>query len=255
MIRLSIGLKLGAMGIGPPLFPSVPGEITADTASPKALNPRKVQSRKPQKLQLQLQLHPWIVRDPTAALSRRFSMAFSSAFDPSIFLSKSSSQISASNAPTNLKPQLLVFKLHHRSFTSSSSSSSCSSKPLQSPTSAPVDVITGGGGDGKFPPGNGGDGGGGGDEGGEGGGDYEEIEFGPLMRLDEVIRETQARGIELPTDMLEAAKKEGIRKLLLFRYFDLQVIFFFFLVGKGDMLCASYKHIINYFYNSDISSM
>lgn len=46
------------------------------------------------------------------------------------------------------------------------------------------------------------------------------------MRFDEVIRETEARGIELPSDMLEAAKKEGIRKLLLFRYFDLQVIDF-----------------------------
>ncbi|KAF3322291.1 Protein RETICULATA-RELATED 1 [Carex littledalei] len=150
-------------------------------------------------------------------------MAFSSTFDLSIFLSKSSSKVNTtSNAPsTRLNSNLPVTKLPPHSL----SSSSCSSKPLQSPTSSPLDVIAGGGGgENKLPPGNSGGGSGGGDEGAGDGEDYEEIEFGPLMRFDEVIRETEARGVELPSDMLEAAKKEGIRKLLLFRYFDLQAL-------------------------------
>lgn len=155
------------------------------------------------------------------------SMAFSSSFDFSIYAPKSSSKIIfTANAPSiRLHSSLVTVltKLHLRSL---SSSASCSSKPLQSPTSPPIDVIVGGGGDNKFPPGNGDGGSGGGDEDAGDGEDYEEIEFGPLMGFDEVIRETEARGIELPSDMLEAAGKEGIRELLLFRYFDLQVIYF-----------------------------
>lgn len=67
-------------------------------------------------------------------------------------------------------------------------------------------------------------GGGGGDEnGGDGDGeDYEEKEFGPIMKFEEVVRETEARGATLPSDMLEAAKTLGIRKVLLLRYLDLQ---------------------------------
>lgn len=74
------------------------------------------------------------------------------------------------------------------------------------------------------PPNNGGNGGGGG-----GGGDYddyEEAEFGPIMKFDEVMKEAEARGATLPPDMLEAAKSIGIRKLLLLRYLDSQVIGF-----------------------------
>ncbi|CAH2058871.1 unnamed protein product, partial [Thlaspi arvense] len=73
--------------------------------------------------------------------------------------------------------------------------------------------------------GNGGfnNGGGGGGDGGEGDGeDYEEKEFGPILKFEEVMRETEARGATLPSDMLEAAKTFGIRKLLLLRYLDLQ---------------------------------
>lgn len=67
--------------------------------------------------------------------------------------------------------------------------------------------------------GNGGDG-----EDGRGGGDNdEEKEFGPILKFEEVIKETKARGVELPSDMLEAAKTTGIRELLLERYLDLQV--------------------------------
>uniref|UniRef100_A0A1J3FUZ6 Protein RETICULATA, chloroplastic n=1 Tax=Noccaea caerulescens TaxID=107243 RepID=A0A1J3FUZ6_NOCCA len=62
-------------------------------------------------------------------------------------------------------------------------------------------------------------GGGGGSGGGE---DYEEKEFGPILKFEEVMRETEARGATLPSDMLEAAKTFGIRKLLLLRYLDLQ---------------------------------
>ncbi|KAJ8467912.1 hypothetical protein OPV22_030464 [Ensete ventricosum] len=64
-------------------------------------------------------------------------------------------------------------------------------------------------------------GGGGGDEGdGEDGSD--EAEFGPVMKFEEVIRETEARGASLPPDLLEAAKSIGIRRVLLSRYLDLQ---------------------------------
>lgn len=79
----------------------------------------------------------------------------------------------------------------------------------------------GGGGDGDGD----GNGGGGGDDGEE---DYEEKEFGPVLKFEEVMRETEARGATLPSDMLEAAKTFGIRKLLLLRYLDLQVCTFFF---------------------------
>lgn len=44
-----------------------------------------------------------------------------------------------------------------------------------------------------------------------------------MMRFEEVMRETEARGATLPADMLEAAKSTGIRKVILFRYLDLQV--------------------------------
>ncbi|KAL6520949.1 hypothetical protein OROGR_017518 [Orobanche gracilis] len=71
-----------------------------------------------------------------------------------------------------------------------------------------------GGGNGKFPSGCGG-----GDNNGD---DYEEKEFGPLLKFEEVVGETEARGAALPADMLEAAKTVGLRKVLLHRYLDLQ---------------------------------
>ncbi|KAI3799334.1 hypothetical protein L1987_34627 [Smallanthus sonchifolius] len=86
------------------------------------------------------------------------------------------------------------------------------------------DRETGGGddGNGKFPPGNGG-GGGGGDGGGGGEeDDHEEKEFGPLMKFEEVIQVAESNGVNLPEDMLEAAKATGLRKLILTRYMDLQ---------------------------------
>ncbi|KAL5991702.1 hypothetical protein ACLOJK_012612 [Asimina triloba] len=85
------------------------------------------------------------------------------------------------------------------------------------------DSFGGDGSNGKFPPGGGGggDGDGDGDEGPEEDGADEE-EFGPLLKLQDVIRETEARRVTLPSDMLEAAKTVGIRKALLLRYFDLQ---------------------------------
>ncbi|KAL3531767.1 hypothetical protein ACH5RR_005288 [Cinchona calisaya] len=79
------------------------------------------------------------------------------------------------------------------------------------------DFVDGDGGNGKFP-------GGGGSGGGSnnGGNDNEEEEFGPLLKFEEVMREAEARGTNLPADMLEAAKSFGIRKVLLLRYLDLQ---------------------------------
>lgn len=81
-------------------------------------------------------------------------------------------------------------------------------------------VLDGSGGDGKYTNGRGGGGGGGGDDDGD---DKEEEEFGPLMKFEEVMKETEARGASLPSDMIEAAKSVGIRKVLLLRYLDLQV--------------------------------
>lgn len=86
----------------------------------------------------------------------------------------------------------------------------------------------GGGDDGGINGGNGGGGDGGGEGGDDGGEDEaEEKEFGPILKFDEVMKETERRGIALPEDMLEAAKSVGIRKLFLLRYLDLQVWFFF----------------------------
>ncbi|EOY33599.1 hypothetical protein QUC31_018859 [Theobroma cacao] len=62
---------------------------------------------------------------------------------------------------------------------------------------------------------------GGGGGGGEGD-DEEEREFGPILKFEEVMKEAEARGVNLPSDMMEAAKSNGIRKLFLLRYLDLQ---------------------------------
>ncbi|OMO58286.1 hypothetical protein CCACVL1_25503 [Corchorus capsularis] len=71
------------------------------------------------------------------------------------------------------------------------------------------------------------DNGGGGDSFGGGGGggdgdDEEEREFGPILKFEEVMKEAEARGVKLPSDMMEAAKSNGLRKLFLLRYLDLQ---------------------------------
>ena len=78
--------------------------------------------------------------------------------------------------------------------------------------------VLGGSGNGSFS-----SGGGGGDGGDDNGDDKEEDEFGPILKFEEVMKETEARGVSLPSDMLEAAKSVGIRKLLLLRYLDMQV--------------------------------
>lgn len=80
------------------------------------------------------------------------------------------------------------------------------------------DTFIGNGGDSRFPPGGDGDSGSHRD-----GDDREEKEFGPLLKFEEVMKEAQVRGVSLPSDMLEAAKSIGIRKVLLLRYLDLQV--------------------------------
>ncbi|KAK3445195.1 hypothetical protein EUGRSUZ_B02721 [Eucalyptus grandis] len=82
------------------------------------------------------------------------------------------------------------------------------------------DSFDGIGGNGGFSNGRGGGGGGGGD--GDDGNDKEEEEFGPIMKFEEVMTETKARGVTLPPDMLEAAKSVGLRKVLLERFLDLQ---------------------------------
>ncbi|XP_021737928.1 protein RETICULATA-RELATED 1, chloroplastic-like [Chenopodium quinoa] len=84
-----------------------------------------------------------------------------------------------------------------------------------------------GNGNGNFPPENGGDGSsGGGGGGGKGEGDDEdEKEFGPLLKFEDVMRETEKHGVTLPSDILEAAKTTGIRELILMRYLELQGLF------------------------------
>ncbi|KAL9233862.1 hypothetical protein vseg_008801 [Gypsophila vaccaria] len=81
-----------------------------------------------------------------------------------------------------------------------------------------------GDGNGKLPPKNGddGEGGGGGDGDGDGEGDEEGREFGRLLKFEDVMRESEKRGVTLPSDFLEAAKTTGIRELLLTRYLDLE---------------------------------
>lgn len=86
------------------------------------------------------------------------------------------------------------------------------------------DMFDGSGGNGKFNNGGGGCGGGGRDGDDREGNDQEEKEFGPILKFEEIIKEVEARGASLPSDMLEAAKSVGIRKVLLLRYLDLQVL-------------------------------
>lgn len=83
-------------------------------------------------------------------------------------------------------------------------------------------VLDGSGGNGSFGSGGAGNGGGGDGGGNNDSNDNEEEEFGPILKYDEVMRETEARGATLPLDMIEAAKSVGIRKMLLLRYLDLQ---------------------------------
>ncbi|KAL3324809.1 hypothetical protein AABB24_038755 [Solanum stoloniferum] len=80
-----------------------------------------------------------------------------------------------------------------------------------------VDGGDGGNGKGGFPS----DNNGGGDD-DDGGGDYDEKEFGPIVKFDEVVKEAEKLGAKLPIDMLEAAKTTGIRRLILSRYLDMQ---------------------------------
>lgn len=80
---------------------------------------------------------------------------------------------------------------------------------------------SGSSGDGDFPPRGGGGRRGGGNGDREDGSD-EDDEFGPLLKFEDVIRETEARGASLPADMLEAAKTVGLREVLLSRYLELQ---------------------------------
>lgn len=87
--------------------------------------------------------------------------------------------------------------------------------------SAALDHGNGSGGHGDL--GGGGGGGNGDGDGGSDGDEGDEAEFGPVVKFEEVMREAQARGASLPSDMLEAAKSYGIRRVLLFRYLDLQV--------------------------------
>ncbi|XP_030927578.1 protein RETICULATA, chloroplastic isoform X2 [Quercus lobata] len=89
--------------------------------------------------------------------------------------------------------------------------------------------VLGGSGNGSFSSGGGGGGG------GDGGDDKEEDEFGPILKFEEVMKETEARGVSLPSDMLEAAKSVGIRKLLLLRYLDLQIVI--------DSCCATFAEV------------
>uniref|UniRef100_A0A1D1Y057 Protein RETICULATA, chloroplastic n=2 Tax=Magnoliopsida TaxID=3398 RepID=A0A1D1Y057_9ARAE len=83
------------------------------------------------------------------------------------------------------------------------------------------DSSDGAGGNGEFPPGGGG--GGSGDNNNDRHGENEEEdEFGPVLRFEEVMKETKARGVSLPSDMYEAAKTVGIQKVFLDNYMSME---------------------------------
>ncbi|KEH38921.1 protein RETICULATA-RELATED 1, chloroplastic [Medicago truncatula] len=64
----------------------------------------------------------------------------------------------------------------------------------------------------------------GGGNGDDGGGEEEDgdEEFGPLLNFEAVMKEAEARGVKLPSDMEEAARVTGIREMFLLRYLELQ---------------------------------
>ncbi|CAL0324186.1 unnamed protein product [Lupinus luteus] len=68
----------------------------------------------------------------------------------------------------------------------------------------------------------GGDGGHGGGGGGDEGGNEGDEEFGPLLNFEAVMKEAEAKGVKLPSDMVEAAKHIGIREMFLLRYLELE---------------------------------
>lgn len=110
------------------------------------------------------------------------------------------------------------------------------------------EVLEGSGDDnGKIPPENGDYGRGGGGGGGEGG-DEDEKEFGPLLKFEDVMRETEKHGATLPSDLLEAAKTTGIRELILMRYLELQVLFSTHYFGIVFLWQSEVLKVSNYFY-------
>lgn len=106
---------------------------------------------------------------------------------------------------------------------------------------------------------NNGNGGGSGDGDGKGKGDDDDDgkaengddEFGPLLSFEEVMQETEAHGVTLPADMLEAAKNGGIQKILLLRYIEMQVpsfLFFLLCFRKFCFIKVSRQKTIKYIY-------
>lgn len=76
-------------------------------------------------------------------------------------------------------------------------------------------------------------------------------EFGPLLSFEEVMQETEAHGVTLPADMLEAAKNGGIQKILLLRYIEMQVpsfLFFLLCFRKFCFIKVSRQKTIKYIY-------
>ncbi|CAI8592926.1 unnamed protein product [Vicia faba] len=88
--------------------------------------------------------------------------------------------------------------------------------PLEYPKSDQTDI--GGGGDDGDDFG----GGRGGDDGDHGEAEDGDEEFGPLLNFEAVMKEVEARGVTLPSDMEEAARITGIRQMFLLRYLELQ---------------------------------
>jgi len=93
--------------------------------------------------------------------------------------------------------------------------------PLQLPKSDHPQI---GGNDGDDDGGDNFNGGGNGDGGGEGEEEGDQ-EFGPLLNFEAVMKDVEARGVKLPSDMEEAARVTGIRQMFLLRYLELQVGF------------------------------
>lgn len=84
----------------------------------------------------------------------------------------------------------------------------------------------GSGGNGEFPPGGGGAGNGGDGNDGHGPDDEGDEEGTSVLKFEEVMKEAEARGVNLPPDMYEAAKTVGIQKVLFENYLNLQVLLY-----------------------------
>ncbi|XP_050214724.1 protein RETICULATA-RELATED 1, chloroplastic [Mercurialis annua] len=151
------------------------------------------------------------------SLSSSSSLTFNNSSSPFNF-SNDSVTVTALSVKTNYTSSFTRLNLHvtYSKLQSVNSVRDSSSDRVLDFT---IDAASGGGDSGDSG-GVGGGGGGGGD--GDNYEDGEEKEFGPIINYEQVVKEAETRGVQLPSDFLEAAKASGIRETFLYRFFDLQ---------------------------------